>query len=73
MDIYIYAYLSDFTHKGLCLPPLEIVLILCNNKRWNRSIMCSKFLVAELDSKSEGKRQILKTSIVGLQPYKKLF
>ena len=33
--------------------------------------MCSKFLAAELDSKCEGKRKILKTSIIGLQLYKK--
>ena len=34
--------------------------------------MGSKFLVAELDRKSEGKRQILKTSIMGLQHYKNI-
>ena len=32
--------------------------------------MCSKFLVAEHDSKYEGKREIWKTSIMGLQLYK---
>jgi len=32
--------------------------------------MCSTFLVAGLDSKSEGKREIWKTSIMGLQLYK---
>ena len=32
--------------------------------------MFSKLLVAELDSKSEGRRQILKTSLIGLQLYK---
>ena len=70
MDIYTYEYLFILMQKGLCLPLLDVVRILCNNKILNISIMCSKFLVAELDSKSEGKREIWKTSIMGLQLYK---